>query len=84
MKIPKQLINWKQNPDNSILISADNCYSKIYLLTDDIIRIRTSFSNEFLEESYVLTTTAWNDRFDELLANERKKIAALTPLIQRR
>lgn len=82
MKIPKQLINWKQNPDNSILISADNCYSKIYLLTDDIIRIRTSFSNEFLEESYVLTTTAWNDRFDELLVNERKKITALTPLIE--
>jgi hypothetical protein len=66
MKIPKRLINWQSNSDNSLLLNIDNCYCKIYLLTDDIIRIRTSFNNDFLEESYVLTTTAWDDRFDEL------------------
>jgi alpha-glucosidase len=82
MKIPKRLINWQSNSDNSLLLNIDNCYCKIYLLTDDIIRIRTSFNNDFLEESYVLTTTAWDDRFDELLANERQKINALTPLIE--
>lgn len=81
MKITKQLLNWQILPDNSLLLTCDDSFTKIYLMTEDIIRLRTSFSGEFLEESYVLTTTAWDDRFDELLANERKKTIALKPKI---
>lgn len=80
MKIPKLFLSWQLNPDNSILINCDSSYTKIYLMSDDIIRLRTSFTNEFSEESYILTTTAWDDRFDQLLATERKKINALVPL----
>lgn len=80
MKIPKLFLSWQLNPDNSILINCDSSYTKIYLMSDDIIRLRTAFTNEFSEESYILTTTAWDDRFDQLLATERKKINALVPL----
>jgi hypothetical protein len=34
--------------------------------------------NNFCEQSYSLVMTAWNDRFDELLKNYRKKIVPLT------
>ena len=81
MKLPKQLITHTVNPDNSITLKCDACYVKIYLLTNDVIRIRTAFSDEFPEESYVLTTVAWEDRFDTLLGNERQKIAAIKPQI---
>lgn len=80
MKIPKLLLNWQLNADNSILLNCDHSSTKIYLMTDDVIRLRTAFNPEFLEESYVLTTTAWEDRFDQLLANERQRITALTPI----
>ena len=80
MKIPKLFLSWQLNPDNSILINCDSSYTKIYLMSDDIIRLRTAFTNEFSEESYILTTTAWDDRFDQLLGKERKKINALVPL----
>ena len=82
MQIPKQLLSWQLNSDNSILIECDQSYTKLFLLTDDIIRIRTSFSNDFLEESYILTLTAWEDRFDKLLGGERKSIRALTPQVK--
>lgn len=81
MKLPKQLITYTINPDNSITLKCDACYVKIYLLTNDIIRIRTAFSDEFPEESYVLTTVAWKDRFDSLFSNERQKIIAIKPQI---
>ena len=80
MKIPKLFLSWQLNSDNSILINCDSSYTKIYLMSNDIIRLRTAFTNEFSEESYILTTTAWDDRFDQLLATERKKINALVPL----
>ncbi len=81
MKITKQLLNWQLLPDNSLLLNCDNSASKIYLMTDDIIRLRTSFSGEFPEESYVLTTTAWQDRLDEVIGSERQRLTALTPQI---
>ena len=46
-------------------------------MSEDILRLRTSFNHEFPEESYVLTTTAWEDRLDKLLGNERKRVIAL-------
>lgn len=59
------------------IVSSENIYFKIVFLTDDIIRIRASVNKEFPEASYVLTTTAWADRFDDYLNSERTKIRAL-------
>ncbi len=77
MKITKQLVSWHTNNDHSITLNCDESSAKIFVLSDDIIRIRTSFTKEFVEESYVLTMTAWPDRFDELLKNERQRVTPL-------
>src|SRR5699024_2298040 len=49
----------------------------LVFMTDDIIRVRVSFDRAFKEESYTLVTTAWPDRMDELLKDERVRITAL-------
>lgn len=46
-------------------------------MTDDVIRVRVSFRRDFKEESYTLVTTAWEDRMDELLKDERTRIEPL-------
>ena len=62
------------------LLHTDNADIKIYFLTDEIIRVRASFDKEFAEESYVLSTTAWDDRLDDLFKDERTKITPVAPL----
>lgn len=48
---------------------------RIWCLTADIVRIKTSFSEELSkEESYTLVMTAWDDRMDDMLVKERKRI----------
>lgn len=63
--------------DNGYLLETDGPAIKLIFLTDDIIRIRVSFDREFLEESYILTLTAWEDRLDDFLGADRKRITAL-------
>ena len=46
----------------------------LIFMTDDVIRVRVSFRRDFKEESYTLVTTAWEDRMDELLKDERTRI----------
>lgn len=58
----------------SYLLHTDNADIKLYFLTDEIIRVRASFDKEFAEESYVLATTAWEDRLDPLFEGERTRI----------
>lgn len=81
MKIAHHFTSWNLNPDNSLTVASDNTFTKIYLVNKDIIRLRTSFINDFVEQSYVLTMTAWDDRFDELLATERTRVCAILPTI---
>jgi alpha-glucosidase len=59
------------------VITTDDFNFKIIFITDDIIRIRASTEKDFPEASYVLTTTAWDDRFDDYLNQERRKIKPL-------
>ena len=49
----------------------------LIFMTDDVIRVRVSFRRDFKEESYTLVTTAWEDRMDELLKDERTRIKSL-------
>lgn len=65
--------------DNGYLISTNACDIKVIFLTDEIIRIRASFDKVFDEASYVLSTTAWEDRIDSFLGDERKQITPLIP-----
>ena len=57
-----------------------NCADiKIYFVTDEIVRVRASFDKELAEESYILSTTAWEDRLDGFLGDERTRKEAVVP-----
>lgn len=62
--------------ENGYMIEAKNASIKVIVLTDEIIRVRVSFDRKFVESSYALVTTAWDDNLDELFADERKRIEA--------
>lgn len=66
-----------QKKDGHYYITTDGPDFKLYFMTDDIIRLRGSFDKNFDEESYVLTMTAWEDRLDGFLGEERTRIHAL-------
>lgn len=63
--------------DNGYIIHGDSADVMLVFMTDDILRIRVSFSREFSEASYALVHTAWPDRLDSLFAGERERITAL-------
>ena len=62
---------------NGYIIQADNADVMLVFLTEDILRIRVSFSREFIERSYALIRTAWKDELDSIFANEREYVNAL-------
>ena len=67
--------------NGAFLVHTDAADIKICFVTDEIVRIRTSFDREFAEESYVLMTTAWEDRLDPLFAGERTRLVPVQPEI---
>ena len=62
---------------NGYVIHADNADVMLVFMTQDIIRIKVSFSRKFAERSYALIKTAWEDELDALFAGERECIDAL-------
>ena len=81
MQRSNKFIGLQKLNDNSFIIETDCPKIKIYFMTNDIIRIRASFKDNFDEESYILTMTAWKDRLDSVLGEERKRIHAIAPKI---
>ena len=63
-------------------VRTDGPEIRICCLTPEIIRVRASFDRKFEEESYILTLTAWEDRFDDFLGEERTRIEALIPQVE--
>jgi alpha-glucosidase len=61
------------------LVYASGASVKICFMTDGIVRIRTSFTGKFVERSYALVTTAWDDDLDDLFKDERRRIEPLHP-----
>ena len=70
--------------DETFLIHTNCADIKVCFVTDEIVRIRTSFDREFEEESYVLSTTAWEDRLDGLFEGERNRVKPVVPLLEER
>lgn len=68
-----------EKTENGWLVHGDTADVMLVFMTDDIIRIRVHFDphTPMKEESYTLVTTAWEDRMDELLKDERVRIQAL-------
>ncbi|MBQ7221263.1 MAG: DUF4968 domain-containing protein [Synergistaceae bacterium] len=63
--------------DNGCIIHGDSADVMLVFMTDDIVRIRVSFSREFPEASYALVRTAWPDSLDSLFSGERERITPL-------
>ena len=63
-----------ERKDGAFLLHTDNADIKVCFVTDEIVRVRASFDHELAEESYVLMTTAWEDRMDELFKGERARV----------
>ncbi|MBQ9663704.1 MAG: DUF4968 domain-containing protein [Oscillospiraceae bacterium] len=78
MKICTKITGFEALKD-AFLIRTDNAGIKLCFLTDEIVRLRASFDGEFAEESYVLMTTAWEDRLDPLFAGERSRVEPVQP-----
>ena len=53
-----------ERKDGAFLLHTDNADIKVCFVTDEIVR--ASFDHELAEESYVLMTTAWEDRIKPL------------------
>ena len=59
-----------------------NCADlKIVFVTNEIVRVRASFDKELAEESYILMTTAWEDRLDPLFEGQRTRVNPVEPKI---
>lgn len=83
MDICSKITHWTAG-EHSYLLHSDCADIQLYFVTDEIIRVRASFSKEFQEGSYVLSTTAWEDRLDFLFVDERKRITPIKPTIEER
>lgn len=73
----KTFLYLEKRPDD-YLIHTEEATIQLLFLTEDIVRIRASFDRTFIEKSYALVMTAWEDRLDSLLKEERKRVAAVT------
>lgn len=77
MKTSTKLLSIK-NEGDYLYIQTNGAKFRVYLLDNNIIRIRSTFDKEFSPElSYALVKTAWDDETDELLKDERIKVKPL-------
>ena len=68
-----------QKENGYFLADAGVAGIKLVFMTPEIIRLRVSFDRAFDEESYILATTAWEDRLDSLLEGERNRVEPVDP-----
>lgn len=67
--------------DGAFLFHTNCADIKVCFVTDEIVRVRVAFDRQLAEESYVLSTTAWEDRLDGLFAAERTRVQPVTPAV---
>ena len=60
-------------------IKSEVCSIRVWFLGNGVVRVRRSVTGEFPEQSPILLRTAWEDRYDNLLAGERIRVTALVP-----
>ncbi len=69
--------------NDSFYVIHTNCNDiRVWFVTDEIVRVRVSFDKLFAEESYILSTTAWEDRLDSLFLKERTRVEAVSPDVE--
>ncbi|WP_426350849.1 TIM-barrel domain-containing protein [Alloiococcus sp. CFN-8] len=81
MKICKEFKGMETREGISIIHT--NCADiSITFVTEEIVRVRASFDREMDEASYVLSTTAWEDRLDGLFQGERSQKKPVAPAVE--
>ena len=75
MQIVREAFDVKKKK-NFYEITTNAVPIRIWMLTDDIVRIRAGFDGDFDEASYSLLMTAWESRTDSLFEGERKRVEA--------
>lgn len=66
------------NQSNFLDINTNGARFRIYLLDENIIRIKGTFAEDFApEQSYALVKTAWADSTDGLLGEERQRVTPI-------
>ncbi len=81
MPTAKTLLRAECRPEGTTLVT-DGPEIRILFLTPDIVRIRASFDRKFAEESYALVMTAWEDRLDPVLGDERRRVTPVAPEVE--
>lgn len=72
-----------KNCGDYLLVQTDGAQFQIYLLDDNIIRLRGTFAAQFAPEaSYALVKTAWADQTDDFMADERQRVDPLPLNVQ--
>ncbi|MFC7393047.1 TIM-barrel domain-containing protein [Scopulibacillus cellulosilyticus] len=78
MKVSNKILTIK-NYEQYLDLDTNAAKYRIILLNDEIVRVRCTFDKEFQEEaSYSLVFTAWEDKMDDLLKEERKRVAPVS------
>lgn len=72
-------IDW--DPAGFTTLETSQTQTRIWFMGDGVVRIRTSFSGSFPEESLSLVRTAWEDHYDQLLGKERHRTLPLEPVV---
>ena len=68
-----------EKKEGFFLVHTDCADLKVVFVTDEIVRVRASFDKELAEESYILMTTAWEDRLDPLFEGQRQRLTPVEP-----
>lgn len=74
MRIAKRLVSFEDKKEY-VQLQTNSVALRVWFVTDDIIRIRAGFDGDFVEASYSLVMTAWEDHMDAFMKQERKRIA---------
>jgi|GEM_PF-11562 len=75
MYLPKKITALKEQPDH-VYVQLDKGAMRLWFLTDKILRVEYSPTEDFLQHSYQLMLTAWDDVTDDLFKNHRTRITA--------
>ena len=73
MEICKKVVSVARE-GGSALLDLGPARMRVCFLTESIVRLRVSFGAEREDASYILSTTAWEDRLDGVLGEDRKRI----------
>ena len=72
------------DPAGFTVLKTTHTQTRIFFMGDGVVRIRTSFGNQFPEESLSLIRTAWADLYDDFLGQERCRTTPLRASIDDR